>query len=292
MSDHFNDREAQAPAPAAAGPKGTWRPSALLKLSAGLHAAGAVALAAAPARWRWIAGTLFLNHVVLAVAGIRPRSRLLGPNLSRLPAAAATGRVALTFDDGPDPEVTPRVLDLLEAYGARASFFCIGRRAEEHPGVVADTVRRGHRLENHTYRHSNVFSLGGPRGLGREIDRAQECLERLGGRRPSYFRAPAGVRNPWLDLILTRRRLKLASWTRRGFDTLDRQPQRVARRLLAGLAAGDVLLLHDGNAARDSNQRPVVLEVLPRLLDALAENGLRGTYLPSRIDPNGVQGQA
>ena len=69
------------------------------------------------------------------------------------------------------------------------------------------------------------------------------------------------------------------SWTRRGFDTVDRRSRRVARRLLDGLAAGDVLLLHDGTAARDHNRRPVVLEVLPRLLDALAENGLHGTYL-------------
>ncbi len=256
------------------------RPTPLIRLSAGLHAAGAVALAAAPARWPWIGGALFLNHVALCAAGMSPRSRLLGPNLSRLPnEAAREARVALTFDDGPDPDVTPRVLDLLEEYGAKASFFFIGRRAEQHPGIVTETVRRGHRLENHTYRHSNAFALSGPRSLGREIDHAQECLERLGGRRPVYFRAPAGIRSPWLEPILARRRLTLASWTRRGFDTADRRPDRVARRLLEDLAAGDVLLLHDGNAARDRHHRPIVLEVLPRLLDALAENGLRGTWL-------------
>ncbi len=262
--------------------QGRWRPTPLIKLSAGLHAAGALALAATPARWPLIAGVLILDHLTLCAAGIAPRSRLLGPNLSRLGTAATReGQVALTFDDGPDPEVTPRVLDLLEEYRARASFFLIGRRAEEHPGVVAEIVRRGHRLENHTYHHSNVFSFSGPRRLGREIDRAQDCLEHLANRRPAYFRAPAGIRSPWLDLILARRRLKLASWTRRGFDTLDRRPERVAGRLLEGLAAGDVLLLHDGNAARDRHHRPVVLEILPRLLDALAENGLRGTCLPS-----------
>ncbi len=259
----------------------TWRPAPLFKLSAGLHAAGAVALAAAPARWPLVAGALVLNHAALCAAGMLPRSRLLGPNLSRLPANAGDGRVALTFDDGPDPRVTPRVLDLLEEYGARASFFVIGRRAEDHPGVVAETVRRGHLVENHTYSHSNAFAFSGLRGLGREIDRAQDCLERLGGRRPGYFRAPAGMRNPLLDLALARRRLDLVSWTRRGFDTVDHRPRRVARRLLDGLAGGDVLLLHDGNAARDRNRRPVVLEVLPRVLDALAEHGLRATCLPA-----------
>ncbi len=259
---------------------GNWRPSPLIKLSAGLHAAAAAALAVTPARWPLIAGGLIANHVALCAAGMLPRSRLLGPNLSHLEAGAARQpRVALTFDDGPDPEVTPRVLDLLGEYGARASFFVIGRRAEEHPDVVAETVRRGHRLENHTYHHSNFFAFSGPRYLGREIDRAQECLRRLGGR-PEYFRAPAGIRNPWLDMVLAQRRLRLVSWTRRGFDTIDRRPARVARRLVGGLADGDVLLLHDGNAARDHDHRPVVLEVLPRLLDALAGGGLRGTCLP------------
>ena len=257
----------------------------MIKLSAGFHAVAAAALAVAPARWPLIGGALILNHLALSAAGTLPRGRLLGPNLSRLPAAGAGSRVALTFDDGPDPEVTPRVLDLLDDHGARASFFVIGRRAAAHPDLARETVRRGHRLENHTYRHSNAFAFGGPRTLGREIDRAQKCLERLAGRRPRYFRAPVGIVNPWLDPILARRDLALVSWTRRGLDSVERRPCRVAARLLDGLSAGDVLLLHDGNAARDRGGSPVVLQVLPRLLDALAENGLRGTCLPAEETP-------
>ena len=256
--------------------RGPWRPAPLIKFSAGLHVAGAAALAAAPTRWPLIGGALVVNHIILCAAGMLPRSRLLGPNLSRLPVTTADkAQVALTFDDGPDPDVTPRVLDLLRQYDMRASFFFIGQRAERHPEIVAETVRQGHRLENHTYRHPNAFAFSGPRRLGREIDRAQECLARLGGKRPSYFRAPAGMRNPWLDLVLARRGLQLASWTRRGFDAVDRRPERVSHRLLKDLAAGDVLLLHDGNSARNHNDRPVVLEVLPRLLDALTENWAR-----------------
>ncbi len=257
-----------------------WRPAPLIKLSIGLHAAGVVALAATPARWPLVAGAMILDHLVLCTAGLLPRSGLLGANLSRLPPAAAGGKVALTFDDGPDPAVTPAVLDLLAARGARASFFVIGRRAERHPELVTEIARQGHRLENHTYRHSNAFACGGPRRLSREIDRAQDTIERLTGRRPAYFRPPAGIRNPWLDALLARRGLTLASWTRRGFDTVDGRPGRVGRRLLKGLAAGDVLLLHDGNAARGPGGRPVVLEVLPRLLAAAAERGLSTTCLP------------
>lgn len=259
-----------------------WRPTPLILASAGLHAAAAVALAVTPASWPRVVAALAANHAVLSSAGMWPRGRLLGPNLSRLPRAAAfESRVALTFDDGPDPEVTPEVLDLLDAYGARATFFAIGRRVDRYPEIVAGIAERGHLLENHSYDHALTFAFSGPRRLARDLDRAQRSLERASGRRPVYFRAPAGLRNPWLEPVLARRGLRLVSWTRRGFDTVDRVAVRVVRRLVDPLAARDVLLLHDGSSARDRSGRPVVLEVLPRLLDALAERGLSATSLPS-----------
>lgn len=261
-----------------------WRPTPFLLGSAGLHGAAVAALAAAPRSWPWIAGTVFANHVAIAAAGLMPRTRLMGSNLSRLPAAAAArGEVALTFDDGPDPEVTPRVLDLLERSGARATFFCIGRRARAHPEIVAEIVRRGHRVENHTWSHPNAFACYPPAAIRRELLPTQEILAAAAGAAPRYFRAPAGIRNLFLDPLLHACGLTLVSWTRRGYDTVVREPARVARRLLGGLAGGDVLLLHDGSAARDRRGVPVVLEVLPRLLDALAERRLTGV-------PFGVEG--
>lgn len=252
----------------------------LLRLTAGAHAVAAVGLAVAPAKWPLVGGVLLANHAVVCGAIMSPRSRLLGPNLSRLPPAAED-RVALTFDDGPDPEVTPRVLDLLGTHGARATFFCIGRRAERHPELVAEIVARGHRVENHTYQHTKTFAFYGPRAQAAEVDRAQAILGSLAGCRPCFFRAPAGFRNVWLDRILAHRGLRLASWTRRGYDTVDRRPARVSRRLLQGMAPGDILLLHDGSSARDHGGRPVVLEVLPRLLDELAARGWGTALLPT-----------
>jgi len=257
-----------------------WLPSPFLQASALLHLAAAAALAADPVRWRRVAAVVLADHVALAAAGMAPRSRLLGPNLSRLPAPDDASAVALTFDDGPDPDVTPQVLDLLDEAGCRASFFAVGRRAERHPEVAAEIVRRGHRIENHTHRHPNGLAFLGPGALGREIDRAQEALAALAGRRPRWFRAPAGVRSPWLGGVLAGRGLGLASWSRRGFDAVDGDPRRVARRLTAGLAPGEILLLHDGGSARTPAGRPVVLEVLPRVLDALAHRGLAGVALP------------
>jgi peptidoglycan/xylan/chitin deacetylase (PgdA/CDA1 family) len=103
------------------------------------------------------------------------------------------------------------------------------------------------------------------------------------GSTPQFFRAPAGLRNPFLDPILTRLQLRLASWTRRGFDTVRANSDAVYRRLADPLRGGDILLLHDGNAARSRGGKPVILEVLPRLLDALDEKQLRCVTLRSAI---------
>ncbi|HXO43758.1 MAG TPA: polysaccharide deacetylase family protein [Thermoanaerobaculia bacterium] len=276
------DRSAPAPAlPAEAPPPRAWRPAPLLTASAGLHAAVAAALAVAPHHWRLAVAALAGNHTLIAGVGMWPRSRLLGPNLCRFSGAAARrGEVALTFDDGPDPLVTPPVLDCLERYGVRATFFCIGRRAENHPELVAEMVRRGHRVENHSYSHPHAFACYPPAAMRREVRRAQEALARAGGIRPRWFRAPAGFRGPLLERELAAAGLHLASWTRRGFDTVSRDPGRVAARLLKGAAGGDVLLLHDGSAARHRGGAPVVLAALPRVLDELARRGLRAVPLP------------
>lgn len=262
-----------------------WLPSPLLQASALLHLAAAAALVDDPSRWRRVAKVVFADHLVLAAAGMTPRSSLLGPNLTRLPGSEARPVVALTFDDGPDPETTPRVLDQLDRAGCTASFFAIGRRAERHPALVAEIVRRGHRIENHTYRHPPGFALLGPRAAGREIERGQATLAALAGRPPRWFRAPAGLRNPWLAGVLAGLGLELASWSRRGFDTVDGDPGRVTRRLTAGLARGEILLLHDGSSAGSTGGRPVVLEVLARVLDVLAARGLGGIALPDPPAP-------
>jgi peptidoglycan/xylan/chitin deacetylase (PgdA/CDA1 family) len=248
--------------------------------SAGLHAGAALALLAMPRNWLGVAGVLLADHLAVVGAGLWPRSRLLGPNLSRLPAPAARrGEVALSFDDGPDSVVTPPVLELLDRHRARATFFCIGRRVDERRELAAEIARRGHLVENHSYSHPGAFACYMAGGLRRQIRRAQEAIELATGRRPRLFRAPAGLRNFLLEGELRKAGLLLASWNRRGFDTICREPDKVARRLLTNLAAGDIVLLHDGSAARDARGTPVVLEVLPRLLDELAARGLRAVPL-------------
>jgi peptidoglycan/xylan/chitin deacetylase (PgdA/CDA1 family) len=260
---------------------GRWRPAPFLSISAAAHVAGGAAVGLFPGQWPWIAGLIVADHLTIVGAGLWPRSRLLGPNLTRLPGASARRReIALTFDDGPDPAVTPGVLDRLDRYGAKATFFCVGRKVEAFPEIAAEIARRGHHVENHTYRHNNGFFFSGPATLSREIDRTQEAIEGVTGRRPALFRAPAGIRSPLLDRALGRRGLRLVSWTRRGFDTLVSDPERIARRLSTKLAPGDVILLHDGSAARGPGGSPVVLDVVDRLLDAVAARSLRPVVIP------------
>lgn len=280
------------PATRTGGGAPRWVPTPAARASLWLHGAALPALAAAPGAWPWVLGLLAANHAVLGLVGMRPRSRLLGPNLSRLPpASAARGEVALTFDDGPDPALTPRVLDLLDAAGATASFFLIGERAARHPALVQAILARGHDVQNHTLTHPLGFALRGPFAQRREILGAQAALAAAGAAGPDaprFFRPPAGLRNPLLDPVLAPTGLGYVSWTRRGADAWFADPERVLRRLTKGLAAGDILLLHDGTWRRDPAGRPVVLTVLPRLLDALAARRLRGVSLGRALAPPGI----
>ena len=252
-----------------------WRPTPLIVGVVAVHPLALLVALAQPTLWPWALAAVLAGHLLITAASLWPRGPWLGPNLVRLPAESrARGEVALSFDDGPDPEVTPAVLDLLDAHGVRATFFCIGERARAHPALCRAIVQGGHAVENHSNRHRHNFSLLGPCGYARELRAAQRTLSSITGTTPRFFRAPAGLRNPFLGPVLARQNLLLASWTRRGFDTRETRPAVVLQRLLRKLRPGDILLLHDGHAARTAQGRPVILDVLPPLLDAIRSANL------------------
>ncbi|MCC8394795.1 polysaccharide deacetylase family protein [Paraburkholderia sp. MMS20-SJTR3] len=262
------------------------RNSALLNGTIAWHVIVLAGWLSTPAAWPWWLAAIFANHAIFTITGLLPRTTLLGPNWTRLPAGPRNAdAIALTIDDGPDPLVTPQVLDLLDAFGVRASFFCIGTKVERYPQLAREIVARGHALENHSQVHVHTFSVTFPAALTREIAAAQRTLETVSGERPMFFRAPAGLRNIFLEPVLRKLDLRLASWTRRGYDTRERNPHVVARRLLDGLAARDILLLHDGNAALTLDGKPLILAVLPSVIEAARQRKLRFVTLrEARVD--------
>lgn len=257
-------------------PGARWQPTRFVSASIVMHALALLAVIAQPGQWRWALGAVVVNHLLIAAIGLWPRSHWLGPNWTRLPAAAcARSEIALTIDDGPDPVVTPQILGILDRYAVHATFFCIGEKAAQYPDLCREIVRRGHAVENHSQHHRYYFSLMGIRGMAREIQAAQDTLTAITGQRPLFFRAPAGLRNPFLDPVLARLGLGLVSWSKRGFDTRIGDALRVKATLLDGLKAGAILLVHDGNCARTSEGSPVVLEMLPAVLNSALSSGLR-----------------
>lgn len=254
----------------------TWHQSAcILKLSIVLNVVTGIVLLIKPTLWPWLLTLLLLNHLLLTAIGLWPRSQLLGTNWVHLPASAiANNQIALTIDDGPDPEITPKVLTILDQHHVKATFFCIGEKAQLHPDLCREIIRRGHAIENHTQHHQHTFSFLGPNGFTKEIQAAQNTLTSITGQEPKFFRAPAGLRNPFLDGVLNKLNLTLASWSARGFDTKNSNVEQIKSKLIHHLSTGTILLLHDGNAARTHQGTPVILEVLPDLLSAAKIKGL------------------
>ncbi len=264
--------------------KRRWQPTFLIRTSFALHLIALIALVIAPSLWPWVLVVIIFNHLVITGLGLWPRSQALGPNLTRLPASAiARNEIALTIDDGPDPIVTPQVLAILDHYAVKATFFCIADKAAQFPELCHEIIRRGHTIENHSQHHRHTFSLLGYAAIKRELQTAQDTLTTITGQRPLFFRAPAGLRNIFLDPVLTQLGLRLATWSVRGFDTRVSDVQNIKIKLLAGLHAGAILLMHDGNAARTPEGTPVIIEILPEVLASAKANDLHFVTLRHAI---------
>jgi peptidoglycan/xylan/chitin deacetylase (PgdA/CDA1 family) len=208
---------------------------------------------------------------------------LLIPNVSSLVPTvtcfATTRReVWLTIDDGPDPTTTVPMLDLLERHGARATFFLIGAHASAHPHLVAEIIRRGHTIGNHTETHPLAgFWLAGPRRTAREIDRGQAALQAAsGGRTSCWFRPPAGIKTFFLRRVLAKRQMILVGWTARAREFGSRTIAAPLNRLKKNLRPGAILLVHESN--RHGAQR---IALLSALLDHLAATGFRCVLPPA-----------
>lgn len=195
--------------------------------------------------WHWAVVLGVGIAALYCTAVLRPNSGWLGAVIRH-----TGGELLLTFDDGPHPESTPALLDLLDARGVKAVFFLIGENARRHPDLTREIARRGHEIGNHTLTHPQAsFWCAGPWRTAHEIRECQAVLEEITGVTPRYFRAPVGHRNLFTHPIAAACGLRVVGWSRRGYDADARVPaDTVISRVLPGLGAGDIVLLHEGRA--------------------------------------------
>ncbi len=221
------------------------------------------------------AATLGLPALFLALfmdGMMRPDSSVLYPTWRHGPRDGK--RVALTFDDGPDPEVTPAVLDALAKHGARATFFSIGRALEAHPEIARRAVAEGHELGNHTFGHSRWggFALVGKQLA--EIERGERAIAAIAGNgAPPLYRAPFGVKSPPFAVAAREKRLAVVAWSLHSRDRIGADPAVVAARVLRRIRPGDIVVMHDGHDLPGA-RRDACVEALPQILSALRKRGL------------------
>ncbi len=189
--------------------------------------------------------------------------------------------VALTFDDGPDPQATPLLLDLLDRHGTMATFFLLGRRAVRHPELVDAILAAGHTVGNHSYSHDLTLMLRSSKRLSADIEAMQKLLAGH-GIRPRAFRPPVGITNPMLGAVLRRLGLFAVNFSCRGYDMGNRRLDNLATKLLKRARPGDILLLHDTAPPRKENLA-VWLSEVEKLLVGLENKGLKVKPLESVI---------
>jgi peptidoglycan-N-acetylglucosamine deacetylase len=212
-------------------------------------------------------GVVALSHVFLMLPIALPTLQWFGPVVTRFETKRK--EIWLTIDDGPDPVDTPLILDLLDRHAARATFFVQGARVRSYPELAAEILRRGHTLGNHSDSHPSAsFWCLGPRALAREIDRCTQTLAQLDmDAAPRLFRAPVGMKNPFVHPLLRKRGMVLVAWDIRGYDGVDPEPHNAARRILRRIAPGSVIVMHEGRRTRGGGSRsyPCVEHVVKQL---------------------------
>lgn len=191
--------------------------------------------------------------------------------------------IALTFDDGPDPEHTPKVLDLLDRYGAKATFFMIGKKAAAHPDVVREVQRRGHAIGAHSHEHNRVFALRSPRYVRGDLERCLTTLEEILGQRPTLFRPPVGHVSPTVGRVVRELELQMIGWSTKGQDGWSgAKPDDVVARVTPRLRDGAIVLLHDASERGDFV--PASIEALPKILEEARSLGLSFVRVDSWLE--------
>jgi peptidoglycan/xylan/chitin deacetylase (PgdA/CDA1 family) len=232
---------------------------------------------------------------VTAYGAAHPRSGLFGPVIWQTNSPA---KLAITFDDGPNPKITPELLNLLDRFQARASFFVIGRFARECPELLREIAERGHTVGNHTLRHPNLFWRSAPR-IREELQHCNEAIFAATGAPPRWFRPPFGLRNPWVISEARKLGLDTVLWTLLPGDWRDKPSSWLIKRLeviakhaqtavsggkISETGHGDILCLHDGDHRFLNGDRSATLAALQHWLPRWRDLGLEFVTLNEAVN--------
>ena len=231
----------------------------------------------------WLSVLSVFGYLTLCTVGV------LLPRLQMYASVISSGvlggqRVALTFDDGPHPDTTRRVLAALAAGGHRATFFVVGSKVRRYPDIAREICDQGHEVAIHGYVHARLYSLWTPGRIQRDIERARALLEDICGVHPSLFRPPVGHVSPRTAEGARRAGVRLVAWNVRALDGVrGASAEKVAQRVERGLSDGAIVLLHD--ASECDTHVPAGVQVLPRILEAIEARGLRCVTVSELIEP-------
>ena len=234
---------------------------------------------------------LLIHWWVLGIFWIRAAP--FGGAICRL--SGRPGRIALTFDDGPHPDYTDAVLEILARHNAQATFFVSGRMADEHPDIVRRIIAGGHEIGNHTMQHRHLISLQSFKEQLREIESCQRMLTERFNIIPRWFRPPMGYATPGTFRAARRFDLAVVGWHVKGWDTFFTDPRRIVRHVVGRVKPGSIVLLHDGTTlqASDGGEKPsrisarvhrnATIAALDVIIHALSEKGLSSVTLSELV---------
>ncbi len=184
--------------------------------------------------------------------------------------------VALTYDDGVDSEKTIELLDLLDKWGAKATFCIIGSKAQQNPEVVQRIAKDGHTIVNHSMNHKANFSMQKTSAILSEIESCNAVLEQITGEKVKYFRPPFGVTNPMIGKAVRQSGKIALGWSIRSYDTMGHSVKKVVNRIISQIKGGDIILLHDN--------RKDVLEITKELLTYINDKGYRAVSIEQLLN--------
>lgn len=227
----------------------------------------------------------WLGGAATAIAGggaawgtFAPASQLWGPVISRGDANRPAA-VALTFDDGPLPGATERILDTLGELNVKAAFFVIGNAAERNPRIVRRMHDEGHLIGNHSFTHAAAGFMRGPLFWRREVVRTDSAIEQIIGRRPRLFRPPLGIKTPFTMWGAGRSHVTV-TWTRRAFDGVTTTSKQILDRLVPHSMPGEILALHDGVGPQSRRDPAATVNAIRPIIEGLRGRGIE----PVRLD--------